>query len=179
MFFSVPRPHHFAVRRDLFDELCLTQHFLQSLPRDECEYRAWLRVAGATEIQFPEASLRADLYQPGRRFVLRRVALPRDAFAQNLVQLESGWVTATQRAGLPNFVFARAIEYAVIRGVSRDFACDQFSAPLEPDIEARRPAPWAIGIERETGLATIIDARVRGALRRYLNGRRDYGTPFR
>lgn len=176
-FFDVPAPQHFAVRTDLFEELCLTEQFLQSLPRNPTEHARWLRITGATPEEQPLSALRPDRFRAGQRFILHKVALPGNTYASPLVRLENGWAGFTQASGLPEFIFERAVQYAASRGVPADIARRQLMPPHLADSAQRRSAPWAIGIARDSGHAVVLHAGHAHAFGHYLAGERSIITP--
>lgn len=132
--------------------------FLQSLPRNPIEHGQWLRITGATPEEQPLSALRPDGFRAGGRSILHKVARPGNTFASPLVRMENGWAGFTQASGLPEFIFARAVQYAASRGVPADVARRQLMPPHLADPAQRRGAPWAIGIVRDSGHAVVLHA---------------------
>jgi len=88
------------------------------------------------------------------------------------------WGVLLEHHGLPEFIRDRGVAYAVFRGETESFARAQFTPANLAATADRRLPNWAIGIERETGLATIINGSERASLTQFLMTGEALGGPF-
>jgi hypothetical protein len=177
-YFCAPEPYHFRLSAGTCEELCLDEEFVRSLPRTPVQHARWLRLAGGTADEYPLASLGPKSYRPSPRYVLQRVALAGNSHGTHLMFDYRGWAVLLEHHGLPEFIINRAVAYAVFRGEAEGVVRTQLN-PTDLDKTAdRRVAQWAIGIERATGLATIIDGSQRSSVTRFLMTGEAFGGPF-
>lgn len=167
-YLCAPPPYHFRVPAAVFDELCIDEQFLLDLPRNTLQHAQWLRLSGSTADEHPLSSLRPENYRPCPRYVLHRVAFAGNSHGTHVVFNSLGWAALLEHHGLPEFIVNRAVAYIAIRGGSEGFARAQLSPNDLQRTAVRRVARWAVGIERATGLATIIDASQRHLVHQFL-----------
>jgi len=177
-FFRAPEPYHFRLHPGTCGELCLDEEFVRSLPRTPVQFSRWLRVAGVTADVVPMATLTARNYRRSPRYVLQHVAFAGNAHATFVMFDSQSWAVQLEHHGFPEFIRDRAVAYAVFRGETEAFARAQFTPANLAATSDRRLPNWAVGIERETGLATIIDGSQRGSLTRFLMTGEAVGGPF-
>jgi hypothetical protein len=177
----VPPPHHFHVREDLLDELCLSDAYRQFLPRNEAAYGPWLKCVGRTRDELPFASVNrfaGKPYRPTPRYLLTAEIVPGTLYRTNLAIDGNGLPQILPHRGLFHFVIERAIHVCVLKGMPESQARLKLLSPFPRTAPQRRiEAEWAIALEHVGGYCTIL---VRGAENelRFLSGRDNWRTPF-
>ena len=181
-YFEVETPFHFRLRPDLAEELCVRDAIEQSLPQTPAQHAHWLRVCGLSEAEAPLAKIQrwqAPSDPSTSRFVFESVVLPGRLDYTNVVTDETLAVGPLEYHRLVDFVFARAVEYAVWRGMSAAVANGCLRPRRLAAPAAQRTVPlWAIGYHSGSGLSVVLVADDPDSIRCFLAGEPDYRTAF-
>lgn len=181
-YFSVPIPHHFRIRPDFLDEACVVDAYDRTLPRNQVQHAAWLRLTGKTTNELPHEKVVPPggyaAYVATKRYLLTTAILAGERFDRNILLDARGFPVLQPNLGLFPSVIIRAIQYCVMRGIAEADAKQKFfPVPTKGPAPVRMEAEWVVGLEHATGYCTIL-CRGAESERAYLAGQSGYMTPF-